>query len=427
MHSPQFSLLNTRRFLPLFLTQFWGAFNDNAFKSTMAVLITYVLITDISHAQLLVNLGGGVFILPFFLFSTLAGELSDKYDRALLVRILKSLEILFMVLGMLGFYLGNVPILMMTLFLMGVHSTFFGPIKYSALPDLLRPQELLAGNGLVEGSTFIAILVGTILGTQLGVTTTGALLASGICIGVAVLGWISSLFMPRVPLGDPGLKIHANIFTAIWRLLCFTRENRPVYLSILAMSWFWFMGFIFITQFPIYTRAIIGGDEHVVTLFLVAFSVGIAIGSLLCNHFLHGKVHARYVPICMLLMTVFTLDLCWASHGQVPVLPYGGGVAAFLSRFSGWRITLDLLLLSVAGGFYIVPLYALMQVKSEVAHRSRIVACNNIIGALFMFAAAVLAMALTAIGFNSTQLFLVMGVANALVTFYAWKKLLQIV
>jgi acyl-[acyl-carrier-protein]-phospholipid O-acyltransferase/long-chain-fatty-acid--[acyl-carrier-protein] ligase len=428
MSSPQFSLLTTRRFFPLFLTQFWGAFNDNAFKSTMAVLITYKLVADISHAQLLVNLGGGVFILPFFLLSTLAGELSDKYDRARLIRIVKSLEILFMALGMLGFYLGNVPLLMVTLFLMGVHSTFFGPIKYSALPDLLYPQELLAGNGLVEGSTFIAILIGTIVGTQLGATTAGAILASGICIVVAVIGWISSLFVPRVPLGDPGLRINPNIFTAIWRLVRFTRQNRPVYLAILAISWFWFMGVIYITQFPVYTRAIIGGDEHVVTLFLVMFSVGIAVGSLLCNHFLRGAVHGRYVPACMLAMTVFTLDLCWASHGHAPaLLLQGGGVVALLSGFTGWRITLDLFLLSVAGGFYIVPLYALMQVKSEAAHRSRIVSCNNIIGALFMFVAALMAMALTAIGFSSVQLFLVIGVANAVVVFFAWKKLAQMV
>ncbi len=426
MRNPQHILLTSKRFFPLFLTQFWGAFNDNAFKSTLAMLITYQLVTSASQAQLLINLAGGIFILPYFLFSTLAGELADKFDRCRLIRIIKLLEIVFMALGTLGFYLGNVPLLMVTLFLMGLDSTFFGPIKYSALPDLLQSQELLIANGLVEASTFIAILIGTIVGTQLGGTIAGALVLGGITIGVAVVGWLSSLFIPQVAVGDPHLKINFNIFKAIWQLIRMTRKNKPVYLPILGISWFWFLGFILLTQFPVYTRAIIGGNEQVVTLFLVMFSVGIALGSLLCNHLLRGLLHARYVPFGMAAMTLFILDLCWASYGPL-LLAHGGGVKAFLSSFSGWRITFDLLLMATAGGFYIVPLYALMQIKSEAAQRSRVIACNNILGALFMFVAALVAMGLTALGFSTVQLFLTLGIVNAAVTFYAWSRLPQLI
>lgn len=424
MPKTQFYLLKTRRLLPLFITQFLGAFNDNVFKSALVMLITFHLVQHTSHAQLLINLAGGIFILPFFLFSAFAGQLADKFDRIKLINIIKFLEILFMIIGGLGFYFGNITLLMITLFLMGTHSTFFGPIKYSALPDLLQAGEILGGNGLVSASTFIAILLGTIIGTELGITTQGAVTTSMIAVIMAIIGWLTSFYIPKIPIAAPQLKINFNFLQEIGILIRQTRQNKIVFFVILEISWFWYMGFIFVTQFPVYVKTIIGGDENVVTLFLVMFSVGIAIGSLLCNRALKGAIHAKYVPLGTLGMTLFTLDLCWASSGgNIPIIAHSGGLSAFINNMTAVRIALDLLLLAIAGGFYIVPLYSILQTKCEPENRSRMIASNNILGALFMVAAAVCAIVILGIGLTTVHLFLITGLLNSLVALIAWKKM----
>ena len=363
MNTSQFHLLATRRFLPLFIVQFLGAFNDNVFKSALVVLIAFILVSDSQHAQMLINLAGGIFILPFFLFSATAGQLADKLDRTLLIKIIKFAEILFMTVAALGFAYGQVSLLMLTLFLMGTHSAFFGPIKYSALPNLLHPSELLGGNGLVEAGTFIAILIGTIAGTQLGVSKEGAIIAATVAIAMAAIGLGTSFFIPSLPRADTKLKFNWNFLTATWNLGGYIRKESLLFFVILEISWFWAIGFVFITQFPVYTKAILGGDENIVTLFLVMFSVGIALGSLLCNRLLKGAIHAKYVPLGILGMSLFTLDLCWASSGNSQPLMAHSGLLTFLSTATGWRITIDLLALAIAGGIYIVPLYPYFKLK----------------------------------------------------------------
>lgn len=424
MRQTQFHLLTTRRFLPLYITQFLGAFNDNAFKSTLVMLITFKLITNPSHAQMLINLAGGIFILPFFLFSASAGQLADKLDRAIIIRVIKLCEILFMLTGALGFLLEHIFLMMTTLFLMGVHSAFFGPIKYSALPNLLTPQELLGGNGLVSAGTFIAILLGTILGTELGVTLHGALTAACVAILASVIGFSSSLFIPPIPRGNPTLTVNWNFFVTTIRLIREIKKNQLIYRVILAISWFWFMGFVFVTQFPVYVKTILHGNERIVTLFLVMFSVGIAIGSLLCNRLLKGVVHTKYVPLGIVGMSLFTLDLCWAS-GSIAFTTANPatGIMMFLSTFNGARIAIDLLLLAICGGFYAVPLYTLMQIASDPSARSRVIACNNIFGAIFMVAAAVTVIVLVMLHFTTVEMFVLMTVINALVAMLVRRKI----
>lgn len=388
------------------------------------MLITFQLITNPEHAQMLINLAGGIFILPFFLFSATAGQLADKFDRTTIIRMIKSAEILFMFIGALGFLFASVSLMMATLFLMGMHSAFFGPIKYSALPDLLASDELLGGNGLVEAGTFMAILLGTIIGTELGVTTTGALIVSCFAVGMAITGLGSSLFIPKLPLNESSLTIRWNFLRETARLIGQVRKNQRMFQVILAISWFWFMGFIFVTQFPVYTKTILHANESIVTLFLVMFSVGIAIGSLLCNRLLRGAIHTRAVPIGMLGMTLFTLDLCWASN-SIPFTATDPATSAltFLATFSGARIAADLLLLSICGGFYAVPLYAVMQSESAAAFRSRIIACNNIFGAIFMVAAAGAAIGLVAMGLTTVHLFALMATVNAMAAVYVRRRI----
>lgn len=428
MSHNQFQLLTKRYFLPLFITQFLGAFNDNVFKSALVVLITFQLVTNhASDAQMLINMAGAVFILPFFLFSATAGQLADKFDRIKIVRIIKFFEIIFMLIAALGFYTGHILLLMITLFCMGTHSAFFGPIKYSVLPDLLAPNEVLAGNGMVEAGTFVAILIGTILGTALGVNTQGALLAIYIGILAALIGLISSFLIPKIVIAEATLKINWNFITETGRLISQIKKNRLIFNIVLAISWFWFMGFILMTQFPVYTKDILHGNQYIVTLFLVMFSVGIAVGSLLCNFLLKGIVQLKYVPAGIWGMSLFILDFCWASYGVVftntePLR----GVTDFLSTFPGIRITFDLFLLSVCGGFYAVPLYAMMQTKSDPTIRSRVIACNNIFNAIFMVFGALAAILLVMLGCSTVKMFIIMSIINIGVGIWMWRKMLDL-
>ena len=418
----QFALLKQRRFGPFFGVQFLGAFNDNVYKNALVIMLTFqaASMTTMSSA-LLVNLCAGLFILPFFLFSATAGQLADKYEKAMLTRLVKIFEIVIMVVGALGFYFLNLALLFTALFMMGMHSTMFGPVKYAYLPQHLKKDELVGGNGLIDAGTFIAILLGTILGgTLVGMKPYGTLWVSGAAIVVAVAGYWFSRGVPVSPAPSPTLKINWNLITETWANLKFLRTNRTVFLSILGISWFWFYGAMFLSQFPNYTKDVLGGGEHVVTLLLAVFSVGIGAGSLLCEKLSGHKIEIGLVPFGSIGLTIFAIDLYFASpvtHGTAS-LPMGA--MAFLQQAGSWRVLFDLLMIGIFGGFYIVPLYALIQSRSEPSHQSRVIAGNNIMNAFFMVIAAGVAILGLSFGMTIPQLFLLTGVLNLLVAIYIY-------
>ncbi|UCD12027.1 MAG: acyl-[ACP]--phospholipid O-acyltransferase [Nitrospinaceae bacterium] len=425
MHENQFHLLKTRRFLPLFITQFLGAFNDNLFKNALVILITFVTAEKAGmNSQIMVTAAAGIFILPFFLFSATAGQFADKHEKSRLVRIIKFVEIVLMILAGVGFYLESVLLLMGVLFMMGAQSTFFGPIKYGILPEHLHEDELIGGNALIEAGTFLSILTGTILGGVLILAPGGIGAVSALVVLFSVLGFAASFYIPQTRPQAPGLKVGYNIASETWKILKFAAHNRSVFLSILGISWFWLVGATFLSQFPTFGKFVLGGDEYMVTLFLTMFSIGIGLGSLVCDKLLKGQVDATFVPLGALGMTVFTVDLFLASGGAHP--PAGGetlSLGHFLGTLTGLRITTDLLLIAFAGGLFIVPLYAILQSRSEVSHRSRSIAANNVMNALFMVASALGTSAMLALDFTVPQVFLVVAVLNALVAVYVCKLL----
>ncbi len=423
LHS-QFSLLGTRRFLPLFITQALGAFNDNVFKNALVILITYSLAARAElNAQLMVTAAAGIFILPFFLFSATAGQLADRYDKAYLIRIFKLTELILMLLAAIGFYVQSPGFLMLMLFLMGTQSTFFGPLKYSILPDHLEEDELISGNALIEAATFLAILLGTVVGGILILTNFGVHVISVVIIGAALAGWYSSRYIPETAPAEPDLKVNPNIAAETWNIVKGSAKHRDVFLSILAISWFWLVGATFLAQFPTFGKDVLGGTENVVTFLLIVFSLGIGLGSLLCNRMLKGEIHATYVPLGALGITLFSVDLFFASQ----VGGAGGGeligVGQFLSGFPGWRITMDLLLIAISGGLYIVPLYAIVQERSEEARRSRNIASNNILNALFMVVSALGTALMLDLGFTIPEVFLTIAVLNGGVAIYITRLL----
>ena len=418
----QFRLLAERRFGPFFGVQFLGAFNDNVFKQALVILIAF-------HAagfgglapEVMVNLAGGLFILPFFLFSATAGQLADKYDKARIIRLVKVLEIAIMVIAAAGFVRHDVVLLLAALCLLGFHSTLFGPVKYAILPQALHEQELVGGNALVETGTSLAILAGTILGGLLIALPSGpGLLVPVVTIGVAVLGYAVSRFVPLAPPPQPGLAIDWNPVTETWRNLEFTRRNRTVFLSILGVSWFWFFGALMIAQFPAYARTWLGGDEGVATALFATLSIGIGVGSLLCERMSGHKVEIGLVPFGSIGLTVFALDLFFAT----PSTPIAGtaGIGAFLAAPGSIRILADVALIGLFGGFYIVPLYALIQSRSDRSHQSRIIAGNNILNALFIVAAALVGAGFLSLGATVPQLFLLTAVLNAAVAAFIYAQ-----
>jgi acyl-[acyl-carrier-protein]-phospholipid O-acyltransferase / long-chain-fatty-acid--[acyl-carrier-protein] ligase len=413
------NLLKTRRFLPLFLTQFCGAFNDNLYKNALVILITYAAASHAKDdAALMVTAAAGIFILPFFLFSATAGQLADKYNRAKLIRIIKVAEIVIMALAALGFVTHAVWLLMLALFAMGTHSAFFGPIKYAILRDHLQEQELLAGNALVSAATFVAILLGTIIGGLVILTDGGRVWISLGVIGVAVLGYVASRFVLPTQPASPGLQVNWNFLAESWRLVQRARENRVVFRAILAISWFWLVGATFLAQFPTYAKQVLHGDETVVTLLLTCFTIGIALGSLLCNRLLKGEISRRYVPRAAVCMALATLALCAASpFAAMPEEGYFNALE-WLSYPISWLIGASMLAIAISGGVYVVPLYALMQTKSEAASRARVIASNNIMNALFMVLSSLVSLALLAIGVSVVGLFLVTGLWNFAVAYY---------
>ena len=417
MSHSQFFLLKTRRFLPLFLTQFLEAFNDNVFKNALIILITYHAAGKVNvDPRLLVTASAGVFIVPFFLFSALAGQMADKFEKSRMIRIVKFIEIPLMLAAAAGFYLENYWMLMGVLFCAGTHSTFFGPLKYSILPDHLRENELIGGNALVEAGTFLAILLGTITGAVLILRDGGITIVSLIITGVAVAGWAISLQVPHAPEAVKNLKLNFNFIAETWRMIRQAMIERDVFLSIIGISWFWLVGFTFLAQFPIYAKDVIGANEDIVTLFLTVFSVGIALGSLICNILLKGKVSGVYVPLGAFGMTAFIFALYLASPS---VMPHEKliGLMDFIVKPESWLILCSLLGIAGFGGIYIVPLYTIMQTRCAKTRRSRTVATNNIINALFMVLGAVATMIMLKLDMQITDIFLTIGIVNIPVAF----------
>ncbi|MGQ0699064.1 MAG: MFS transporter [Panacagrimonas sp.] len=418
----QFRLLTERRFGPFFATQTLGAFNDNVFKNALVILVTFgVAGLSLEQINTYVNLAAGLFILPFFLFSATAGQVAEKYEKSRLIRFIKLLEILIMLLAALGLWLNSIPLLLGLLFLLGTQAALFGPVKYSILPQALREEELVGGNALVESATFLAILLGTLLGGWLIARDGGAMGVSLAVVLVAVAGYLTARSIPFAPAAAPNLKIDWNPVTETWRNLKFMRTNRTVFLSVLGISWFWLYGATFLSQLPSYTKVYLGGNEQVVTLLLTVFSLGIGIGSLLCERLSGHKVEMGLVPFGSIGLTVFGIDLYFAAPVTAQITDLGA--AAFVSESANQRVLRDLALLGLFGGFYIVPLYALIQTRSEPTHRSRIIAGNNILNALFMVGSAAISILLLQAGLTIPQLLLTVALMNAAVAVFIYTLL----
>lgn len=418
--SGQFGLLKEKRFGPLFGTQFLGAFNDNLYKNALVVLLTFQAAQWTTIApELLGNLAAGIFILPFFLFSATAGQLADKYDKATLARFSKLLEILIMGIAAVGFALHSLAWLLAALFLLGLQSTQFGPVKYAILPQHLHDDELVGGNALIEAGTFVSILIGTLAGGLLAGSVAQPMWIAVGGLAVAVLGYFYSRGIPEAPPPAPELRINWNPLSETWRSINFARGNRSVFLSILGASWFWLYGALFLAQFPAYTKNVLGGGETMVTLLLAIFTVGIGVGSLLCERMSGKHVEIGLVPFGSIGLTLFGIDLYFASPvGLVGTTAHE--LTALLSLPAVWRVLFDLLMLGMFGGFFIVPLYALVQSRSEPAHRARIIAANNILNALFMVVGALGAAAALGAGLSIPALFGIAALLNAAVAVYIY-------
>ncbi len=417
----QFNLLLSRRFLPLFLTQFFGAFNDNLYKNAIVFLVTFgVGMGQGIDPKVLVPMAGGLFILPFFLFSATAGQLAEIYDKARLIRLIKLGEIVLMVLAAIALALQSVWLLMFLLFMMGLQSTLFGPLKFSILPDHLEENELIAGNAWIEAGTFVGILIGTLM-AKLVLNDNGVWLMGGLMVLMAVVGYVSSRSIPSTEPAAPDLKLSLNPFTETWNILVYCAARRDIFLTILAISWFWLVGATFMMIMPSLSKDILGGDENLVAFFMAVFSVGIALGSLFCNRMLKGQVHATYVPLGALGITLFAVDLYFATRHSVSGSELIG-IWAFLAD-GGWRITIDIAMLAASGGIFIVPLQTLLQHRSEVAHRSRNIAANNIVNALFMAVSAVGVVGLFELGVTIPEVILILAITNGLVAIYITRLL----
>jgi len=418
----QFALLRERRFAPLFWVQFLGAANDNIFKFAFTLLATYA-----AHKwgnvepQIAGFLIGALFIAPFMLFSATSGQLADKLEKSWFIRRVKDAEIVVMAIGAAGLALQSAPLLYVAIFLLGLQSTVFGPVKYSYLPQHLDAHEVTGGNGMVEMGTFVAILLGTIGGGLLigEFGDRGALVTAGVVLLVAVMGRIAAQFVPHSPAADPGLTINWNPITETWANLKIAHGDVAVFNSIIGISWMWFFGSIFLTSFTPYARTNLGGNEAVVTFLLAVFSIGIGIGSLACEKLSGRRVEIGLVPFGSIGMTVFAIDLYFASVAFPPMTD--GTLRQFLSSPGAWRIVMDLALLALFAGLYSVPLYALVQTRAERSRVARIVAANNILNAVFMVVASLAATALLGAGLSIPQLFLVTALMNAAVALYIYR------
>src|SRR5450830_1979 len=428
--SNQFTLIREQRFRPFFFTQFLGAFNDNVFKTALITLVAF-------HASSLSSIDGrtlatllpGLFILPFFLFSSTAGQIADKFEKSRIIRYVKVFEICIMLFASTGFFLHNIGLLAIALFMLGMHSTIFGPVKYSYLPQHLKEKELIGGNGMVEMGSFVAILLGQVLGAWLAAQSNHEIITSITVLVIALMGYWTSCGVPNSPVADAMLKINWNPITETYRNIKFIWQHQTIWLAIIAISWFWFYGATLLAQFPSLAKSVLYGDESVFILLLTIFSLGIGIGSLMCEKLSNGKVELGLVIFGAIGLTLFGIDLyCYSTsiheslnnkaffdylsfvskhydaHGQI-ILAY-------------WRLLADIALIGFFGGLYIVPLYALIQTRSESSHQSRVIAANNILNALFMVVSAIFSVLIFKQGYSIPQLFLATAMLNVVVALY---------
>lgn len=417
----QFALLSSQRFLPYFVTQALGAFNDNLFKNALLLLITFGGLAAQEDTALYTNLAAGLFILPFFLFSPIAGQIADKHEKSQLIRYVKALEIVIMGLAATALFLDNPIILLALLFLMGLQSALFGPVKFALLPQHLKEEELVGGNALVEMGTFLAILGGTITaGLLFDLEQAKGWIALGL-VAFSLFGYATSRYIPHAPANNPSLIINWNPITEIKNTLSQAKQTRSVYLSILAISWFWFLGASYLTQFPNFARDYLGGNTQIVTLLLTLFSLGVALGSLLCERLSGHKIELGIVPIGSLGMSLFGIDLFFACQN----LNIQSDMTAltFISDSDHWRLMFDIAMISAFGGIFVVPLQALIQNRSEEKNRAQIIAANNVLNALFMVASAIISiLLLSVLDVTLPQYFLILAVLNIFVATYVYKQ-----
>nr|WP_199042173.1 MFS transporter [Dyella sp. ASV24] len=413
----QFSLLGSRRFAPFFWTQALGAFNDSAFRNAMVTLVAFQMGLDDKSVSLYTNLAPALFILPYFLFSATAGQLAEKYEKTRIIRYVKLFEIVAMLVASIGFYTHHTTLLLMVLFLMGLHSTTFGPIKYAILPQALKPEELVGGNGLVEMGTQLAILIGMIAGGSLMmISGHGPIAASAATIAIAVLGYLASRRIPPAPATAPNLVFNWNPVTETARVLGITKADRRVFNAVLGISWFWFFGTVLVAQLPNYTRLNLGGGGSVGVLVLTLFSLGTGIGALLCERMSGRRVEVGLVPLGAFGLTAFGVDLFFAHPHLATV--HGLDWLAFLHSAGSWRVVMDLTLIGVFSGFYVVPLFAYVQARTPRDRLSRVIAGNNILNALFICLASGFGLGLGAAGLTAVQIFLAVALLNVVVAVY---------
>jgi acyl-[acyl-carrier-protein]-phospholipid O-acyltransferase/long-chain-fatty-acid--[acyl-carrier-protein] ligase len=421
MGSNQLYFFKDKRFLPIFIVQFCGCLNDNILKNALIILITFKISENLSvPPYILVMLANVLFISPFVIFASLAGQIADRYERSKIVRIIKFLEIAIILLSAYGFYNENLIILFFALTVMGIHSTFFGPIKYSVLPDHLKKEELLGANGYIEAGTFISIMFGTMIG---GFYNFDVNLVISVAIIMAIIGFIASFFMPASGNTNPDIKINLNIIAESISIIKYASSRNKVYLAILGISWFWFIGAAILAQIPMLTRETLGADESVASLFLVVFSIGVGVGSFLCNKILANNITTKYVFIAAIGISLFGIDLHFATRiAEITYRPeHLKSIAEFLSKLHYWRILFDLFCLSAFGGFYVVPLFAVMQYFTSPAYRSRVIAANNLINSVFMAGSTAILSLLFYMKFSIPSVILIISILNFVIALHIYK------
>ncbi len=420
----QFALLKTKRFLPLFIAQAIGAFNDNAFRLSLATLYVYgplhSVVGDPDSANATM---AALLVLPFFLFSALAGQLADKFDKGTIARRVKLIEIFFIAVASYFLFTDNITAQFACVFMAGILSTFFGPIKYSILPQHLHKDELIGGNGLIETGTSISILMGMLFGSFFILSGFGRHFVSGVMIGLAVLAYVSAWFIPKAPSAQPDMKINYNLVSETWIVIKQAKEKRDVWLSLLGISWFWFLGVVFLSQIQPFTKDILHADLTTSTVILAVFSVATGVGSAYCNVLLKGKITLKYVPLSALLLSLFIFDLYFssASFGSLSSETSPATYGILLSHFSGWHVLFDLSAIAFCSGLFVVPLFALMQARTPHYRRARVIGANNIINAIFMVVASVLSGFLLAKGMSVRMVYVLLGIANlGVVAYLIW-------
>lgn len=427
----QFALLGSKRFLPFFLTQFLGAFNDNVFKNALVVLLTFKIAQwTTMKAETIASIAPAIFLLPFFLFSATAGQLADKFNRDRIARLVKVFEMLIMVVVGVGFYFHSLTILFSALFMFGVHSAFFGPVKYAIIPQHLEKDELVGGNALIESGTFIAILLGTLVGAVLASQDNGEVYITVFGFLFALMGYLTSRFIPEAKAPVPELKVNYNPITETFKNIGFASKNKEVFFAILGISWFWLFGLTYLAEFPIYTKNVLHGNEEIISVLLGIFTIGIGVGSLLCEKLSGHKLNMNLVVIGGIGLSLFTLDFGYASHGLMTGNILEGenlGIKELIKHNEVLRVFFDLCVVGLFGGLYCVPLYTMMQEKSEETHRARMIASNNIMNSIFMvIGSLVITILLSKVGMSLPHVFMLFAGLNLIVAGYMAFKIPEI-